>query len=206
MMTASADSLPCNGTSLDTAAAAMNSDDRKRQIFRPVVFQCKQCRCIVADSSDLSTTDRQERLVSFRRDTHPNIVVKPEWQLKQDGFAYGSVYQVLQCRNCHADLGVRFHTTNADFDHLRGMLTLRTEALLVYELQFDDARIKQDIEEVFGSTGRGGAVEVNKKGGGGGGADEDAEITKLQKFCLVLYDRIVRLEDQVMALTAAKSH
>jgi hypothetical protein len=177
------------------------NNDKTRKIFRPVVFQCKLCRTIVADSADLSATDPQQRLVAFRKATHPNILVRPEWHLQQDGPAFGSVFQSLACRNCQGELGMRYHTTNSGTDHLRGLLSLKTEALFMYELQFDDEQVKRDIEEVFGASGLG---PLGGSNGGGRGAERDVEITKLQKFCLVLYDRVVRLEEQVIALTAAK--
>lgn len=172
------------------------NSEKTRKIFRPVVFQCKHCRSIVADSADLAATDPQQRLVAFRKTTHPNIIVQPEWHLQQEGAAFGSVYQSLACRNCQDDLGIRYHTTNAGTDHLRGLLSLKTEALFMYELQFDDEKMKRDIEEAFGSGGMGS--------NDGSKIVHEVEITKLQKFCLVLYDRVVRLEEQVIALTTAK--
>lgn len=69
----------------------------------------------------------------------------------------------------------------------------------MYELHFDNDKVKRDIEETIGSGLLGPTSSSSPST-----ANFDVEITKLQKFCLVLYDRVVRLEEQVIALSAAK--
>jgi hypothetical protein len=95
-------------------------------------------------------------------------------------------------------LGLRYQSTSEETDHLRGLMTLRTECLNMYELCFDNEKVKRDIEETFKSQFP-GAGAVN--GSSSTGAIDAVEITKLQKFCLVLYDRVVRLEERVMQLS-----
>ena len=187
-----------NGATSDAAASAGKSAANLQGIFHPVVFQCRQCRTIVADSSDLLAADARHRHVVFRREEHANIVVQPEWHLEQDGFAFGSVYQKLLCRNCDREVGVRYHTTNAELDHLRGMLTLKTECLFVYELQFDDEQVQRDLAAIASHNEDFGTTSASSKNTAQPAAQE--EIVKLQKFCLVLYDRLVKLETQMLAM------
>ena len=106
------------------------SADIKSVIQRPVVFQCQQCRTIVADSSDLLCTDAVNKLVVFR-DHHRNISILPEWHWSQEEYSFGSLYQSLVCAKCSTEIGVRYHTTNANIDNLRDMFTLFTGALFL---------------------------------------------------------------------------
>jgi hypothetical protein len=192
MMTASLN----NGTTPTNNTATSNHG---MDVFRPVVFQCKHCRSIVADSADLASTDAQQRLLAFRRPAHPNISVKQEWQVSANGQA---VFQGLACRGCGLELGVRYQSTSVEMDHLRGMMTLRTECLNMYELCFDNDKVKRDIEETFKSQFPiAGAVNGSTTTTSGTGNVDSVEITKLQKFCLVLYDRVVRLEERVLQLS-----
>lgn len=93
---------------------------------------------------------------------------------------------------------MKYHTTNAESDHLRGLLTLKTEALFIYELLFDDEQVKRDIEQLslFKDESRDSASTVSKN------KQDDVEVVKLQKFCLMLYDRVVRLEEQLISLNS----
>lgn len=70
----------------------------------------------------------------------------------------------------------------------------------MYELHFDNEKVKRDIEDTFGPV----ASFHHTSPSSSIPAQVDVEITKLQKFCLVLYDRVVRLEEQVIALSATK--
>jgi hypothetical protein len=100
------------------------------EICRPVVFQCRNCRTIVGDSGDLEVADPTNKFIVFRG-SHPNITIRPEWHWSQEEYSFGSLYQDVACTKCDSVIGVRYHTTNANTDHLRNMFTLSASALFV---------------------------------------------------------------------------
>ena len=100
------------------------------EICRPVVFQCRNCRTIVGDSGDLEVADPVNKFIVFRGN-HPNISTRPEWHWSQEDYSFGSLYQDVACTKCDSVIGVRYHTTNANTDHLRNMFTLSASALFV---------------------------------------------------------------------------
>lgn len=100
------------------------------EICRPVVFQCRNCRTIVGDSGDLEVADPVNKFIVFRGN-HPNITIRPEWHWSQEEYSFGSLYQDVACTKCDSIIGVRYHTTNANTDHLRNMFTLSASALFV---------------------------------------------------------------------------
>ena len=213
--TSPADGLP-DGAKVDGVSKGEPANDNNTLInnsadnyslFRPVVFQCKQCRVIVADSSDLAATDPLHRQISFSRPARwLNLQIDPAWHMQQDSaaFDHGSVYQLVKCRQCGAWLGLKYNTTTPETDHLRGLVTLKTNNLLMYELEFDDERVRREMEDCFGSLAVGAQTLAKSQSSHSNSTQSDVEIVKLQKFCLVLYDRVVRLEEQVIALNAVR--
>jgi hypothetical protein len=56
------------------------------------------------------------------------------------------------------------------------MLTLRTECLFVYELQFDDEQVQRDLAEIAG----GNSIQAPAKSSSASAAAPQEDIVKLQ--------------------------
>ena len=123
------DQTGTNSTSGNTLVGSVPGAD-EYEICRPVVFQCRSCRTIVGDSGELEVADPVNKFIVFRGH-HPNISIRPEWHWSQEDYSFGSLYQDVACTKCDSVIGVRYHTTNANTDHLRNMFTLSASALFV---------------------------------------------------------------------------
>ena len=117
-----------------------------------------------------------------------------------------STYHLLVCQNCKHSLGRMYRTTSPELDQWRGFYTFSSESLAFYELSAE-----------LPSTSSSGAPPIANAISGlpdptvlateqqqqqqqqqqKQSPIDSMEITKLQKFCLYLYDRVNRLEEEL---------
>ncbi|KAJ8598416.1 hypothetical protein CTAYLR_007649 [Chrysophaeum taylorii] len=141
---------------------------------RPLVFQCRLCRTIVADSLTIEAISEARRTVSLREAA---AVVRAA-DVVEDA---DSTFRPLRCASCSAAIGRTYLTT--PLEDLRDLYTLDIDALASYEL---------------GTTTAAAPMMVPAPPGGGGvdrlEATLIAEIRKVQAVALQLDDRLEDLE------------
>ncbi|RQM12562.1 hypothetical protein B5M09_012222 [Aphanomyces astaci] len=116
------------------------ADDDVVEVPFPVVFQCRVCRAIVADSTSLSSSDVNQRTITFCRVTH----LQPSTAITAEG---GNSFHTLLCTQCDGVLGKLYVGTVRALDHARDLYTLDAGALTNY-------RIGTSIEDNLTTTGQ----------------------------------------------------
>ncbi|PJF18960.1 hypothetical protein PSACC_01237 [Paramicrosporidium saccamoebae] len=162
----------------DEAGSAANVEvsgalDELRPISCPLVLQCVTCRTIVGDTCTIIDLNPNLRTITLQRTLCPCY----SWLGKAEG----------------AIIDETLHTSLSGMDYGRGQFTFSSDALAFYELsgEIPTMSTAKDNIAITGNTTTPEPRQINVSG---------LEITKLQKFCLYLYDRVAQLEEQLKAI------
>lgn len=96
---------------------------------RALVFQCRVCRTIVADSLTIVRTNEAQRTVALSE-----VAAAVESSTEVAGSTDQERFKHLQCASCSAALGRRYSKTAPEAADDVGLFLLDTEALTSYEL------------------------------------------------------------------------
>ncbi|KAF0686825.1 Aste57867_21385 [Aphanomyces stellatus] len=103
------------------------SDDDVVEVPFPVVFQCRTCRAIVADSTSFSSSNVDQRTITFSRVVH---LLKSN-TARTEG---GNTFHELTCTQCDTVLGKVYIGTVRALDAVRDLYTLNADALTNYQI------------------------------------------------------------------------
>ena len=118
-------------------------------------------------------------------------------------YSYLSTYHLLVCQNCKSSLGRMYRTTSPELDQWRGFYTFSSELLAFYELSAELPSVPSSGAPPIAnkiSDSPDPTVHATEQQQQQQSLVDSMEITKLQKFCLYLYDRVNRLEEDLRAL------
>jgi len=97
----------------------------------PTVFQCRECRAILGDSTTLVSAQQEAVTIS---DGSKLTVNTDAIETSQKGLDRGSTYEKVECSQCKAVIGRRYLTTPRELDNLRDQFTLQQELLSTYQI------------------------------------------------------------------------
>ncbi|RHY30312.1 hypothetical protein DYB32_004418 [Aphanomyces invadans] len=162
----------------------MADDEDVVEVPFPVVFQCRVCRAIVADSTALSASDVDQRTITFCRVTH----VQRSPTTTAD---CGNSFQQLSCTQCDGVLGKFYIGTIRALDKVRDLYTLDASALTNYRIGtvVDDAVTSPPQDHVLFANDPTAAdttltVEQFR-----------SDMDKVQNFLLLVDERLCDIED-----------
>ncbi|CAK4072948.1 unnamed protein product [Aphanomyces euteiches] len=107
--------------------ASEAGDEEVVEVPFPVVFQCRTCRAIVADSTAFSSSNVSNRTITFSRVAH---VEKSEKTASEGGNSYYN----LMCTQCDGRIGKMYIGTVRALDPIRDLYTLDADALTNYQI------------------------------------------------------------------------
>ena len=94
-------------------------------------------------------------------------------------------------------MGRVYRTTSPELDLLRSVLTFDVDRLLMTELWDDD---NEQLNEQVNDNAKDKEQQDNQKEKEKDTHASNVEVLKLQKFCLFLYERLERLEKQLLTV------
>ncbi|KAF0991177.1 hypothetical protein HZS_7590 [Henneguya salminicola] len=108
------------------------------------VYQCKECRTIIADSSYLTGRDEELGMISFQSkmcgltpDT-PNVIsVNHKIYTSLKGKDRFCTFQYISCKQCSNTLGRLYYGTTPNLDFLRNAFAFNFDSIISYEVGFN---------------------------------------------------------------------
>ncbi|KII69148.1 Protein Mis18-alpha [Thelohanellus kitauei] len=97
------------------------------------VYQCKECRTIVADSSCFTGKDEDLGMVSFRNT--PNVLtINQKIYTSLKGKDKYCTFQTISCRKCSNILGRLYYGTTPNLDFFRNAFAFHYDTIISYEI------------------------------------------------------------------------
>ncbi|KAK9467903.1 yippee zinc-binding/DNA-binding /Mis18, centromere assembly-domain-containing protein [Lipomyces arxii] len=109
----------------------------KTEVPSPIVFQCGNCRQIVADSTTWIRGTPELNTFTLQIVPSETITAAESLSTSADSFDLGSTYTQFSCSNCSQVLGMIYHTTPRHLDEIRDNYTFYTSSLKNYQIGSD---------------------------------------------------------------------
>eukprot|EP00039_Didymoeca_costata_P011256 m.157340 g.157340 ORF g.157340 m.157340 type:complete len:161 (+) comp15114_c0_seq1:87-569(+) len=148
----------------------------EEQVDAPLVFQCRECRAILADSFSWVCSDTKTNTITVKVGS-PNMKECPQLNTSQEEHDLGSTFALLQCV-CKTVVGKVYKTTPRRLDRIRDLVTINIDNITSYKLGTGLSENALDLEILDVPTSK----------------SLQDDIVKIQNMILLLNERLEVIE------------